>query len=112
MDLYTKEKDGKYRKIGGLESARLYDGLWLIQSQKGSTGGSNLFCYMGDLPRPTDVNKFVKAYVNKDNIARIIMELVEEEQIMINMKSIWDIAHEIVVRLTNYRKENNGKSYY
>lgn len=76
-------KQGKrYINIGLLSQHDiLYDGLWLVQSETGIKSHSNLCIRLSDLPQPTDVQEYLKAFLNKEAIIKAFEKINKKGKI-------------------------------
>jgi hypothetical protein len=94
-------KDGrKYRKIGCTSSVEyMRDGLWLIQTHPGSKEYNNMSIRLNDLPQPSEMPKFIKAFVTKDAIINAIDNLQKTKKLQFYNVSMQDIAEEIVTEV-------------
>jgi len=66
----------KYNKVGTtMTHDYMHDGLWLVQSHPGSKEYNNLAVRLCDLPSGAEVQKYMKAYLNKNAIINAINKL-------------------------------------
>lgn len=108
--LYIKEGK-RYIKVGTrLDTDYMPDGLWLFKSGDGSRGFSNLSCRLSKLPPHTEVQDYLKAFLNKEVIVEAIRSLNKKGVVLLGQISLDDFAQALIdqIYLSQKRRSEQG----
>lgn len=107
--MYIK-KGKRYIKVGTrLDTDYMPDGLWLFKSGDRSRGFSNLSCRLRELPPHTEVQDYLKAFLNKEVIVEAIRSLNKKGVVLLGQISLDDFAQALVdqIYLSSKKEEGN-----
>lgn len=100
----------KYKKFGTTFDRDFHcDGLWLFQSHPSSKEGNNLSLRLCDLPPKTDVQKYLKAFLNKEVISNAILNL-RKRYGRIDYCSVSEYTEEIINEIYKQSEKNNNEN--